>query len=160
MLEGSPMKKSRFTESQIVAILKEGEAGVAVAQLACKRDQRSNLLPGHHHRLDRPLQRNASARRAGKPATCAVSRALARGGNSNLELSTRGGKLTRCRPAMARRYSILYVPRTGDSISTSPRCRVCRTLARARPRSRIAHCEPRMVAHHGSWPFPAPVVRP
>ena len=27
------MKKSRFTESQIVAILKEGEVGVAVAQL-------------------------------------------------------------------------------------------------------------------------------
>jgi hypothetical protein len=26
------MKKSQFTESQIVAILKEGEAGVAVAQ--------------------------------------------------------------------------------------------------------------------------------
>jgi len=30
------MKKSRFTESQVVAILKEGEAGLAVAQLARK----------------------------------------------------------------------------------------------------------------------------
>jgi hypothetical protein len=27
------MKKSRFTESQIVAVLKEGDAGVPVAQL-------------------------------------------------------------------------------------------------------------------------------
>jgi putative transposase len=30
------MKKSRFTESQIVGILKEGEAGLPVAQLARK----------------------------------------------------------------------------------------------------------------------------
>ena len=30
------MKKSRFTESQIVAMLKEGEAGVPVAQLTRK----------------------------------------------------------------------------------------------------------------------------
>ena len=30
------MKKSRFTESQIVAILKVGEAGMAVAQITLK----------------------------------------------------------------------------------------------------------------------------
>lgn len=32
----TPLKKSRFTESKIVAVLKEGEAGVAVAELCCK----------------------------------------------------------------------------------------------------------------------------
>ena len=36
VLEGSPIKKSRLTESQIVAILKEWEAALAVAQLARK----------------------------------------------------------------------------------------------------------------------------
>ena len=30
------MKKSKFSESQIVAILKEGDAGVPVAQILCK----------------------------------------------------------------------------------------------------------------------------
>lgn len=30
------MKKSRFTESQIISILKEGEAGVGIAELARK----------------------------------------------------------------------------------------------------------------------------
>ena len=30
------MKKSRFTESQIVAILKEGEAGVPIAEIVRK----------------------------------------------------------------------------------------------------------------------------
>jgi putative transposase len=30
------MKKSRFTESKIIAVLKEGEAGVHVAELARK----------------------------------------------------------------------------------------------------------------------------
>ncbi len=30
------MKKSRFTESQIVSILKEGEAGVGIAEIARK----------------------------------------------------------------------------------------------------------------------------
>jgi putative transposase len=33
---GEVMKKSRFTESQIVSILKEGEAGVGIAELARK----------------------------------------------------------------------------------------------------------------------------
>jgi hypothetical protein len=35
-IQGGPMKKSKFSESQIVAILKEGEAGVPVAQILRK----------------------------------------------------------------------------------------------------------------------------
>jgi putative transposase len=35
------MKKSRFTESQIVAVLKEGEAGMPVAEL-CRKHGVSN----------------------------------------------------------------------------------------------------------------------
>jgi putative transposase len=33
---GEVMKKSRFTESQIVAVLKEGEAGVPIAEIVRK----------------------------------------------------------------------------------------------------------------------------
>jgi putative transposase len=35
-LTGGVVKKSRFTESQIVAILKEGEAGVPITEIARK----------------------------------------------------------------------------------------------------------------------------
>jgi putative transposase len=41
-----------------------------------------------HRRLAGPLQRNQAARRAGKPATGAIPRAVARSGNSTLKLST------------------------------------------------------------------------
>ena len=37
------MEKSKFSESQIVAILKEGEAGLPVAQILSKQQQRHVL---------------------------------------------------------------------------------------------------------------------
>lgn len=48
------MKKSRFTESQIVAVLKEGDAGVPVAQILRKHGI-SNPLTGRVIR--RPVSR-------------------------------------------------------------------------------------------------------
>jgi len=45
------MKKLRFTDSQIVAVLKEGDAGVPVAQLVRVREW-STLGAGWRSRLD------------------------------------------------------------------------------------------------------------
>ena len=44
--------------------------------------------PRDHRRVARALQRDQAARRAGKPAASALPRAVARRGNSSLELST------------------------------------------------------------------------
>jgi hypothetical protein len=52
------MKKSWFTEPQIVAIPKEGEAGLAVAAAGAQvRDQRGDVLP-----LEGEVRRGRGAR--------------------------------------------------------------------------------------------------
>jgi hypothetical protein len=47
------MKKQRFTEEQIIAVLKEQEAGAKVADLCRKQEDRSSRQAGQeaiHHR--------------------------------------------------------------------------------------------------------------
>ena len=47
------MRKSRFTESQIVAISKEGEAGVSIDELTQASDQPHVVLSHYRHQLRR-----------------------------------------------------------------------------------------------------------
>lgn len=44
------MKKQRFTEEQIIAVLKEQEAGMKVAEAPSLNGQRIIIISGHTHR--------------------------------------------------------------------------------------------------------------